>query len=104
MIGAGLQYGTIARNTLGNVAVCGWYNDKVYCDVASDYSTMVEDLRLEVCSYVVDLGTTPPGIIPRTCVTWQVDGSIIVIMDDPLGTVTMYRCANFDDGFEEITI
>lgn len=104
MIGANLQYGTIARNTLGNVAACGWYNDNVYCDIASNFDTLAEDMRLTVCSYVVDTEATPPGVVPRSCVTWQVDGSILVIIDDQLGTTTIYRCINFDDGFEEVTV
>lgn len=108
MIGNNLQYGTISRNVLAWVAACGWYDDAVWCDISSNPDTLAQEelqtgeYRLKVCDFAVDLEADPPEEIPRSCVTWQVDGSVLVIVDDPIGTTSIYRCADFDTGFEVV--
>ena len=108
MIGATLQYGTISRNTLAWVAACGWDDDAVWCEISSNCDTLTtEELQaavysLKVCDFAVDLEADPPEEIPRSCVTWQADNSVLVIVDDPVGTTTIYRCLDFDTGFEVV--
>jgi hypothetical protein len=98
-VGENLSGGTIARSSLGWVYACGWRDDAIYLHAASDSSLVRQALttgdatELEVCAAVVTTGDPP-----RSSVTPQADGSVLVAVDVG-GTLTVYQCANYDDGF-----
>ena len=102
-LGENLQAGTIARNSLGHVLACGWYDDAVRFHAASEASlarqplTAADATELVVCAAVVGAEEDPP----RSCVIPQADGSVLVAVDVG-GTLTVYQCRHYDDGFEVV--
>jgi hypothetical protein len=54
--------------------------------------------ELTVCAAVV--GEQDP--IPRSAIIGHDDGSVLVAVDDGAGSIKVYRCRSFADGFAEV--